>query len=242
MNDLANDAAAAATRANVSIFAIDPRGLTAFDELIQVSGSVPSDISPSDFNLTGAPSGFAAHCRSRACRCSPTRPAGSRRVNRNDFAGAFDRVVRENSSYYVLGYYPANDRRDGRFRRLEVRVKRPGLQVRARRGYVAPRGRAPQPPPAVAADGGQLGPAASAALSSPIPTGSIPLTLFAAPFKGTAPNASVALALEMRVERVQVRGAQRHLQRSRRGGVHGGRRQGHDSPRRSPRPDARPQA
>jgi len=71
--------------------------------------------------------------------------------------------------------------------------------VRARRGYVAPRGRAPQAPAVVSADGGRLGPAASAALSSPIPTGSIPLTLFAAPYKGTAPNASVALALEMRV-------------------------------------------
>src|SRR5687768_17726655 len=46
---------------------------------------------------------------------------------------------------------------------------------------------------------GRLGPAASAALSSPIPTGRIPLTVFAAPYKGTAPNASVALALEMRV-------------------------------------------
>jgi hypothetical protein len=66
--------------------------------------------------------------------------------------------------------------------------------------FVAPRGRAPQPPPTSAADGGRIGPAASAALGSPIPTGSVPLTLFAAPFKGTAPNASVVLALEMRVD------------------------------------------
>jgi VWFA-related protein len=198
VNDLARDAAAAATRANVSIFAIDPRGLSAFDELIQVSGSVPSDISPSDFNLNSAMQN-ALRISQQSLQVLANETGGFAAVNRNDFAGAFDRVVRENSSYYVLGYYPANDRRDGRFRRLEVRVTRPGLQVRARRGYVAPRGRAPQPPAAVAADGGRLGPAASAALSSPIPSGRIPLSVFAAPYKGTAPNASVALALEMRV-------------------------------------------
>jgi VWFA-related protein len=197
VHDLAKDAAAAATRANVSIFAIDPRGLTAFDESIQLAGSVPSDISQSDFNLTSRlQSSLRISQQSLQTLASET--GGFAFVNRNDIAGAFDRVVRENSSYYVLGYYPANDRRDGRFRRLEVQVKRPGLQVRARRGYVAPRGRAPQPAAAVAADGGRLGPAASAALSSPIPTGGIPLTLFAAPYKGTAPNASVVLALEMR--------------------------------------------
>jgi VWFA-related protein len=198
INDLAKDAAAAATRANVSIFAIDPRGLTAFDELIQVPGSVPADISPSDFNLTSRLQD-SLRIAQQSLQVLANETGGFAAVNRNDFAGAFARVVRENSSYYVLGYYPANDRRDGRFRRLEVRVKRPGVQVRARRGYVAPRGRAPQPTPAVAADGTRLAPAASAALSSPIPTGGIPLKLFAAPFKGTAPNAAVVLALEMAV-------------------------------------------
>ena len=53
-------------------------------------------------------------------------------VNRNDLNGAFDRIVTENSSYYMLGYYSTNDRRDGRYRKLEVRVKRPGLRVRSR--------------------------------------------------------------------------------------------------------------
>jgi VWFA-related protein len=197
--DLARDAAAAATRANVSIFAIDPRGLTAFDESIQLAGSVPSDISPSDFNLTTRLQD-SLRISQQSLQVLANETGGFAAVNRNDFAGAFARVVRENSTYYVLGYYPENDRRDGRFRRLEVRVKRPGLQVRARRGYVAPRGRAPQPKPAVAADGGTLGPAASNALSSPIPTGGIPMTMFAAPYKGTAPNASVVLALEMRAE------------------------------------------
>ena len=46
-------------------------------------------------------------------------------VNRNDLNGAFDRIVTENSSYYMLGFYSTNDRRNGRYRKLEVRVKRP---------------------------------------------------------------------------------------------------------------------
>ena len=56
-------------------------------------------------------------------------------VNRNDFATAFDRIVRDNSSYYVLAYYPPSDKRDGKFHRIEVKVNRPGSTVRSRRGY-----------------------------------------------------------------------------------------------------------
>jgi hypothetical protein len=114
-------------------------------------------------------------------------------VNRNDFNGAFERVVRENSTYYVLGYYPANDRRDGRFRKIEVHVKRPGVQVRSRRGYQAPRGRAPDTKPAAT-------PAAAAVregMGSPLPMAGIAMKAFAAPFKGNAPNAAVAVAVEI---------------------------------------------
>ncbi len=52
-------------------------------------------------------------------------------VNRNDFATAFQRIVDDNSSYYVMGYYSTNDRRDGRFRRIEVRVQGPARPRRA---------------------------------------------------------------------------------------------------------------
>ena len=60
-------------------------------------------------------------------------------VNSNNVGTALDRIVRANSRYYVLGYYPADTPRDGRFHKIEVRAKRPGLRVSARKGYVSPR-------------------------------------------------------------------------------------------------------
>jgi hypothetical protein len=117
-------------------------------------------------------------------------------VNRNNVDEAFDRIVAENSSYYVLGYYAPNDRRDGRFRRIDVRVTRPGVTVRARRGYVAPRGR---PAATTNASNNPLETALKAAVESPLATSGIPMRLFAAPYKGTAPNAAVAIAVELNI-------------------------------------------
>lgn len=190
------DAVGAATRGNVAIYAIDPRGLSAFDEAIEV-GATPADAA--DFSVAR---GLQDSLRlsQESLRVLAAETGGFAAVNRNDFAEAFARLVRENSTYYVLGYYPANERRDGRFRRLEVRVNRPGVQVRSRRGYVAPRGRAPEARAAGASGANPLSTAVNDALSSPIPIGGIPMSVFAAAYKGTAPNASVVLAIEMRAD------------------------------------------
>src|SRR6185436_10396772 len=58
--------------------------------------------------------------------------------NANDLGAGLDRIGKEARSYYLLGYAPTNRAADGRFRRIEVKVARPGVALRARRGYFAP--------------------------------------------------------------------------------------------------------
>jgi VWFA-related protein len=58
-------------------------------------------------------------------------------VNTNNFVEPMQRIIADTSSYYLLGYQSTNARLDGRFRRIRVRVTRPGVEVRARKGYLA---------------------------------------------------------------------------------------------------------
>jgi Ca-activated chloride channel family protein len=56
----------------------------------------------------------------------------------NELDGIYTQIANELSSQYTLGYTPRNTRADGTFRRLQVRVQRPGLTARTRQGYFAP--------------------------------------------------------------------------------------------------------
>ncbi len=180
---------AAATRANVTIYGIDPRGIGAgLDEAIELT-PLPDEVNP-----MGAVFDSVRHSQD-SLRSVSESTGGFAAINRNDLNEAFTRIIRENSSYYVLGYYPASDRRDGRFRRVDVRVLRPGLTVRARKGYVAPVASAAKPPK----DGldTRIPAPIREALASPLPARDVPITLFAAPFAGVQPKASVALVIEV---------------------------------------------
>ena len=186
-------AIAAATRADVSFYGVDARGLGAgLDEAIDIQ-AIPAD----DPNVPVASTSIRDEVRRAqdSLRVMSEQTGGFAVVNQNDLNAAFERIVQDNSRYYVLGYYPSNDKRDGKFRKIDVRVKRPGVRVQARDGYTAPRGR-PAPPRDAAKDP-RVPPEIRDALASPIPSTGVGLSVFAAAFSGPGSKASVALVVEL---------------------------------------------
>jgi hypothetical protein len=107
--------------------------------------------------------------------------------NMNDGAKAMAAIAADTGTYYVIGYAPEDKTLDGRFRPIEVNVKRDGVVVRARRGYVA----SPRVAPLIAAAPGTT-PApgtdpAPGTLSHEAPTASLPSTPMAS-FAPLAPR------------------------------------------------------
>jgi VWFA-related protein len=188
--DATREAIGAATRANVAIYGIDPRGLTDLgDESIEI-GSFPDDVS-----LGVGQSSLQNELRlsQDSLRTLSEETGGFAVVNRNDFATAFQRIVEDNSSYYVLAYYPP-DPRPGRTHKIDVRLTRPGLTVRARKAYLTPKKvDAPK-----TTSNSPATPELREALDSPLPVSGLTMHVFAAPFKGTPPNASVLFGVELR--------------------------------------------
>lgn len=64
---------------------------------------------------------------------------GAERFHTNDLVGALKRVVTQSSAFYLLGYAAPSQVMDGKFHRIRVKVKRSGIEVRARSGYWSPR-------------------------------------------------------------------------------------------------------
>jgi VWFA-related protein len=182
----------AAQRAGVAFYAIDPRGVGAgMDEIIGIR-SLPEDpTSP-----LGPTSLMDEVRRSQGSLHTIANETGGFAVTGGgDINEQFAKIVEQNSSYYLLGYYPTVDRRDGKFRSLDVRVKRPGLRVQHRKGYVAPRGRAETRSTPAKAEAAP--PELRAAVESPLPIAGLPVRVWAAPFIGSAKRASIAIILEV---------------------------------------------
>ena len=195
--DATRDAIAAATRSNVAIYGIDPRGLTNLgDETIEIQ-SFPDDTSLG----VGIGSIYPEVRLSQdSLRVLSDETGGFAVVNQNDYTTAYQRIVEDNSSYYVLAYYPP-DARPGRLHKIDVRVTRPGLTGRARKGYVTPK-----KPEEVKTSNSKSPstPELRDALDSPLPVSGLTMHVFAAPFKGAAPNASVLFGVEMRGRDLQL--------------------------------------
>jgi VWFA-related protein len=116
-----------ANRANVSFYPVDTRGLVVFDEPIGPDPPPPPSVDAA--RLTA---------RYERLRELAINTDGFAILNTNAIDKALERVVQDIGAYYLLGYYSTNTKLDGRFRRLTVRVKRQGVDVRARPGYLAP--------------------------------------------------------------------------------------------------------
>ena len=159
-------AVAAATRGNIRIYPISPQGLN------DATGSSELE-RRMDFRAIADVTG------------------GTALVGSNEFDGAFARMVEETSSYYVLGVEAATVKQ-GRYVRFKVRVKRPGLQVKARPGYAEQLEyikRRTQPAPTRTP--------VEAAMANPISVPGVPMRVVATPFKGDGKRAAVALTVDL---------------------------------------------
>ncbi len=111
-------------RNNTSIYAVDPRGLAVFEYGINEG-----------VGLTEDATGLRATLDTLHVLAENT--DGRAIVNRNDLASGMKQILRDSSGYYLLGYSSSQAPTDGKFHKIDVKVKRSGLDIRARKGYWA---------------------------------------------------------------------------------------------------------
>ena len=116
-----------ANRANATFYTVDPRGLPVFDTPI---GPEPPPTIVQDHAML--------RTRLENLRTLAENTDGMTVQNSNDLDIGLKRIANDLSSYYLLGYLSTSARLDGKYHAIKVRVKRPGIDVRARRGYRSP--------------------------------------------------------------------------------------------------------
>jgi VWFA-related protein len=183
------DAIAAASKANVNFYTIDPRGLHSMGDETMELGGFPAD---PGYNINPQALQEERRLAVDSLKVLAEQTGGFAAVESNDYTDAYDRIVRENSSYYVLGYYPPSNKRDGKFHKIEVKLKRPGLRVIARKGYAAPKGKGEVTTVDPTAG---TSPALKDLLNSPLQVPGLTLSVAAAPFD--APKDNVAVTIEI---------------------------------------------
>ena len=115
-----------ANRNNVSIYTVDPRGLAAQEFGVDLPSVDQRADSRMLNNTMDTLKSLADFTDGRAI------------VNRNDLAVAMKQIVVDSSAYYLLGYRSSLTEQDGKFHKIDVKVKRSGLSApRHRNGYWA---------------------------------------------------------------------------------------------------------
>jgi VWFA-related protein len=111
-------------RQNTSIYAVDPRGLAAFEYDINQGIGLTADSNDLKSSID-------------TLHVLANNTDGRAIVNRNDLAAGMKQIIRDSSAYYLLGYSSSRAPTDGKFHEIKVNVKRRGVDVRARKGYWA---------------------------------------------------------------------------------------------------------
>jgi VWFA-related protein len=114
----------AANRSNTALYTVDPRGLATGE--FDINENVGLQRSNASLRQT-----------QDTLRVLAAETDGRAFVNRNDFGQAMKQIVADSSAYYLIGYNSSEAPQDGKFHEIRVRVKRPGADVRARKGYWA---------------------------------------------------------------------------------------------------------
>lgn len=118
-----------AARAGARFYAIDVRGLN--------RGANPEILNQRAVEDPAGPPPIQLDWAEDAPNSLSVDTGGMMIRNENDIGRALERIAQDAGRYYVLAYQPANTNFDGKYRAIEVRVRRPGVRVRARRGYLA---------------------------------------------------------------------------------------------------------
>jgi VWFA-related protein len=141
----------AANRANITAYAVDAKGLRAISALANARREIDSFADDRMFQTgtgtdrTHQPLTMAfervedtLRLDSRTGLARLADDTGGFLVEAsNDLSSAFRRIDEDNQFHYLLTYSPANTRFDGKFREIQVKVRRPGVRVFARKGYRA---------------------------------------------------------------------------------------------------------
>jgi len=191
-----------AARGNVRFYSIDAQGLK--------RGSNATDLNQMNPMETGAEIPTGAYNTIEDGPNSIAWDTGGYYIRKtNDFKGAFTEIAADTSTYYVLGYTPASLDLDGKFRQIKVNVKRDGVTVRARKGYLAvapaaapgvPGAPAAAPPPAAAPVPAPRAETAPAGAVSTVPAAAVPPAAVTAspgpPAAGATPSPAAAAPIE----------------------------------------------
>ena len=156
-----------AHRSNVTIYTVNPAGLET-----PIKSGQDTTLEPGlDATFETGPDPTAETLRTIA-----NATGGFAVVNSNTFGAQIRQIFRETGSYYLLGFRSAHT--DGKFRRIQVGVSRPGLTIRTRNGYEArkPEGEAKSAKP------GETPLPLVKALSTLLPSPDMPMRVSVAPF------------------------------------------------------------